>query len=239
MKTYKKLFFSTAVLLFAMISCNTENEPSDNPFATGTVKDIDGNQYKTIKIGTQTWMAENLKTTKYNDGTAIHNIIGDEAWGSFTTGAYCWYDNDEETYKNKYGALYNWYAVNTGKLAPKGWHVPTDDDWTILEDYVSTHTGASGCIVKALAARTSWDCEGYIGDLCNDPATNNSSGFTALPGGGRYDGGFGGAGHLTIWWSSTTNVTNLAWARELSSYGDFYRDDDTRYGGFSVRCVRD
>ena len=105
MKTYKKLFFSTAVLLFAMISCNTENEPSDNPFATGTVKDIDGNQYKTIKIGTQTWMAENLKTTKYNDGTAIQTVTGDEAWCSFTSGAYCWYDNDEETYKNKYGAL--------------------------------------------------------------------------------------------------------------------------------------
>lgn len=227
---------SIAVLLFTFATaCDKTDDPGGDFPSAGTVKDADGNKYNTVKIGTQVWMVENLKTTKYNDGTAIHNIIGDKAWENFTSGAYCWYDNDEEAYKNIYGALYNWHAVNSGKLAPKGWRVPTDDDWTLLEEYLSS----SGSVVKALAAKTGWDCEGFDGPLCKDPTTNNSSGFTAMPGGGRYDGGFGGVGQFTIWWSSTTNISNLAWARQLSTYGDFYRDDDTRYCGFSVRCVKD
>ena len=96
------------------------------------VKDIDGNKYKTIKIGTQIWMAENLKTTHFNDGTSIVQIDKYDDWKGLISPAYCWYANDS-TNKEVYGALYNWYAVNTKKLCPKGWHVPTDEEWKQLE----------------------------------------------------------------------------------------------------------
>jgi uncharacterized protein (TIGR02145 family) len=101
-----------------------------------TVVDIDNNIYNTITIGTQTWMKENLKTTKYNDGTAIPLIEDTTAWGVQPTPAYCWYNNDSSKYKNPYGAFYNWYVVNAGNLCPTGWHVPSDVEWTILTDFL-------------------------------------------------------------------------------------------------------
>ena len=108
-----------------------------NPGLTyGEVTDIEGNIYKTIQIGTQEWMAENLKTTKYNDNTEIPLITENSNWGSTTTPGYCWVNNDRTTYKNIYGALYNWYTVNTGKLCPTGWHVSTDAEWTTLVNYL-------------------------------------------------------------------------------------------------------
>ena len=110
----------------------------------GTVTDIDGNVYHTVTIGTQTWMVENLKTTKYNDGTAIPLVTDSTAWLNLTTPGYCWYNNDAATYKNTYGALYNWFTVNTSKLAPSGWHVPTDAEWTTLITYLGGETVAGG-----------------------------------------------------------------------------------------------
>ena len=98
------------------------------------VTDINGNVYHTVMIGNQVWMVENLKTTKYKDGTAIPNVTDNNAWSALSTPAYCWYNNDAATYKSTYGALYNWYAVNTGKLAPAGWHVATDAEWTKLAE---------------------------------------------------------------------------------------------------------
>ncbi len=103
--------------------------------AVKTVTDIDGNVYNAVTIGTQVWMVENLKTTKYNDGNAISNVTDDAEWHSLTTDAYCWYDNNPSTYKADYGAMYNWYAVKTGKLCPTGWHVPLDAEWTILVSF--------------------------------------------------------------------------------------------------------
>ena len=102
----------------------------------GSVTDIDGNNYKTIQIGTQTWIDGNLKTTRYNDGTVIPNVTDIYAWEALTTPGFCWYDNNEDTNKATYGALYNWFAVNTGKLCPVGWHVPTDAEWTTLTTYL-------------------------------------------------------------------------------------------------------
>jgi uncharacterized protein (TIGR02145 family) len=99
----------------------------------GSVTDIDSNVYRTIQIGAQTWMAENLKTTRYDDGNAIPNIIDNSLWVTLKTGAYRWYNNNKFAYKNLYGALYNWYTVRTGKLCPVGWHVPSDDEWKQLE----------------------------------------------------------------------------------------------------------
>ena len=126
------------------VNAQGESGLSNVVTATPNVVDIDGNVYHTVTIGTQVWMVENLKTTKYNDGTAIPLVTDNTAWGALTTPGYCWYNNDSATYKNTYGALYNWYAVNTGKLAPTGWHVPTDSEWTVLTTYLGGQSVAGG-----------------------------------------------------------------------------------------------
>ena len=108
------------------------------------VQDIDGNNYLTVTIGTQIWMAENLRTTKYNDGTAIPLVTDNTTWANLTTPAYCWYNNDAKTNGSTYGALYNWYSVNTKKLCPTGWHVPNDTEWTTLTTYLGGTAVAGG-----------------------------------------------------------------------------------------------
>jgi hypothetical protein len=109
-----------------------------------TIRDIDGNVYKTVTIGKQVWMAENLKTSKYNDGRAIPLVTDNTAWEALNTPAYCWYDNDESANKTKCGALYNWFAVNTNKLCPTGWHVPNDREWTNLPPLSGGYRYADG-----------------------------------------------------------------------------------------------
>jgi uncharacterized protein (TIGR02145 family) len=147
------------------------------------VTDIDGNVYKTIKVGTQTWIKENLKTTKYSDGTAIPNVKDNAVWTQLYTGAYCWYNNDAATNKVVYGALYNWYAVsatsNGGKnVCPTGWHVPSDAEWTALENYLiandynydGTTNGdrsTNNKIAKSLAATIKWNSFNRIGIIGN------------------------------------------------------------------------
>ncbi|MGC3977933.1 MAG: FISUMP domain-containing protein [Paludibacteraceae bacterium] len=168
---------------------------------------------------------------------AIPNVTNNDTWWSLSTGAYCWYNN-EVSYRATYGALYNWYAVNTGKLAPKGWHVPTDAEWTTLENYLIANgynydgstTGIK--IAKALASTTGWSTSTTAGAIGNDLTKNNRSGFTALPGGLRGSSGSGGTDRIGYWWSSTRYDAYDAWARYLGCYyGKYY--------GFSVRCVRD
>lgn len=224
---HKKISFLTFILLCAGII----------PLQAQTVKDIDENIYHTVTIGTQTWMVENLKTTHYYDGTAIPLATGDTTTKKMTTPAYCLYNNDGEDTKNKYGAFYNWYAVNTGKLAPKGWHVATDADWTILETYVKANPGASGSASKALAATTEWN-EGEIG---KDPTNNNSSGFGALPGGYLdYDGSFKTQTKSVYWWSSTRYNENNALYRTLNCFYGLLRGNNLKFGNvFYVRCVKD
>ncbi|MGC3978546.1 MAG: fibrobacter succinogenes major paralogous domain-containing protein [Paludibacteraceae bacterium] len=226
MKALSKIFFMMAMALPLLVGCEKDKDDADdndnttviNGITYGTMTDIDGNTYKTVKIGTQTWMAENLKTTKYNDGTAIPNVTNNDTWWSSTTGAYCWYNNDISN-KATYGALYNWYAVNTGKLAPKGWHVPTDAEWTTLENYLIANgynydgSLSGNKIAKALASTTSttgWSTSTEAGAIGNDLNKNNRSGFSALPGGSRYDDGFDGAGKGGYWWSSTQTGTSRA-----------------------------
>jgi len=209
--------------------------------ATPTVTDADGNVYHTITIGTQVWMVENLKTTKYKDGTAIPLITGNTAWAALSTPAYCWYNNDATTYKNTYGALYNWYAVNTAKLAPTGWHVPTDAEWTTLANCVSVNLGTPGSVAKALAATTNWITDTSVGAIGNDLTKNNSSGFSALPGGGRTTSGpFGLVGNGGYWWSSTESNSTYVWLRGMAyDYSGVDQFDANKTSGFSVRCVRD
>lgn len=198
----------------------------------GTMTDQDGNVYKTVTIGTQTWMAENLRTTKYNDGTAIHNIADADEWVAITTGGYCSYNNTTSTDTiATYGRLYNWYAVNTGKLAPEGWHVPTDAEWTTLTDYLGGISVAGGKLKET--GTTHWDSP-------NDETTNKT-GFTAHPGGFRLtDGAFSSIGIVGYWWSDAEYGTVTAWGRHMGYDGsNVYRYDYYKKLGFSVRCVRD
>ena len=234
---------SMITILFLVITFSTgyaKANDLNNP-TTGTVTDIDGNVYHIVTIGTQTWMLENLKTTKYNDGTAIPNVTDNKAWGKLSTPAYCWYNNDVSN-KATYGALYNWYSVNTGKLAPAGWHVATDAEWVTLENYATGNLGTSGTVAKALAATTNWNTYPDDGSIGNDLAKNNSSGFAALPGGVRVsDGTFGDLGDYGSWWSATKFLTTSnAWTRSLL-YGisNLNRRIGGNSYGFSVRCLRD
>lgn len=196
----------------------------------GTVSDIDGNVYHTVTIGTQCWMVENLRTTHYKDGTAIPNVTDNTEWGSLNTGAYCYYNNDVG-YKSLYGALYNWYAVHTDKLAPAGWHVPTDAEWQILIDYLGGQSVAGG----KMKATTLWSG-------ANSGATN-SSGFSGLPAGGRYyaDFTFIYLGAFGNFWSSTqSSLAGYALYRVLDTnsasvtIGNYIQTQ-----GWSVRCVKD
>jgi len=130
-----------------MLSGSCKKKDNNNP-TPSTVTDIDGNVYHIVAIGTQVWMAENLKTTKYNDGTFIPLVTDSTAWGNLSTPGYCWYNNDAATYKNTYGALYNWFTVNTGKLSPKGWHIPSDTEWETLITYLGGESLAGGIRVR-------------------------------------------------------------------------------------------
>ena len=185
-------------------------------------------------------MVENLKTIKYNDGTAIPLVTNNTTWGNLTTPGFCWYNNDSATNKTIYGALYNWFAVHTGRLCPTGWHVPTDADWSTLIVYLGGVNVAGGKMKST----------GTIGDgtgLWQDPNTGatNESGFTALPGGERTLGGaFLGIGTGGAWWSSSigdiagdTDYRYLEYDYNIVYFmgvgGDFLME------GHSVRCLRD
>ena len=199
------------------------------------ITDIEGNSYKTVYIGTQQWMGENLKTSKYSDGTTIPNITDNKQWAQLTTGAWSYYNNDAAN-NVKYGKLYNWYAVSpttngNKNVCPTGWHVPTDAEWTVLTDYLGGESVAGGKLKEV--GTTNWNSS-------NTDATNTSL-FTGLPGGYRYyDGSCGSIGISGFWWSSTEDDTYFAWTRYLYDVGgDAYRYGGDKRDGFSVRCLRD
>jgi len=216
----------------AMIFFSCQKKIKDD--SSATITDIDGNIYKTITIGTQTWLSENLKTTHYKDKVLIPLITNDTDWSKLSSDAYCWYDNDLESNKNIYGALYTWFAVNTGKLCPYGWHVPSDDEWTILTNYLGGQNVA-GHHLKEVGS-VHWEYQ--------NASVTNSSGFTALPGGRRIGYSFEGMNRIGYWWSSSICEdeyrSEYAWHRELSSIGGFIlRDNSLKRIGYSVRCIKD
>ena len=230
------------LLLILPIGCK---KTGDNP---DKVTDKDGNDYTWVTIGTQVWMKENLKTTKYTDGTSIPIVTDNTAWSGLTAPGYCWYNNNEASYKSTYGALYNWYAVNTGKLCPAGWHVPTNDEWTTLLNYLDlngfNYDGSTGGwkIGKSLAATTLWASSSTPGAVGNTdyPDKRNVTGFTAFPGGWRgIDGAVKDLGSWGFWWSDTEKDAANAWSRYLI-YNSTYGLDDisNKRCGFSVRCIR-
>ncbi len=209
--------------------------------------DYDGNIYRAIKIGNQIWTVENFRGIHYNDGTPIPNVTWGPKWQSLTNGARCYYNNDSVKYADKYGALYNWHAVNTGKLAPAGWHVPTDAEWIELENYLIANgynwDGSTGGnkIGKSLAATTDWNSSSDKGEVGNDMESNNYTGFTALPGGYRVSNGdYYFLGLNGCWWSSTESLASGAYSRHLGcNYPDLLRYGSNKAYGFSVRFVRD
>jgi uncharacterized protein (TIGR02145 family) len=214
-----------------------------------TVKDIDGNTYKTVTIGTQTWMAENLKTTAYNDGTTIPLVTDETVWTSLSSPGYCWYNNDETAFKGTYGAIYNWYAVdaagnNSKNVCPTGWHVPTKLQWTILTDYLTNngygYQGSGNDIGKSIANTSGWTTYTTAGTVGDDQISNNSSGFTALPSGYRgLNGGFDGINLSAYWWSSTElSATHVYYRRVYYLSISVDRDYAGSQNGFSVRCLK-
>jgi uncharacterized protein (TIGR02145 family) len=223
----------SAIILFS-INCSNPVE-SLKPVFGQPVTDIEGNVYQTVVIGTQTWMAENLKTTKYNDGTSIPLFTAATPMANFTSPGYCWYNNEPATYRNPYGALYNWYAVNTGKLAPIGWHVPTDSDWTVLTTNLGGLSVAGGKLKET--GTTHWQTP-------NDGATN-SSGFSAIAGGYCGNSGDFYSGGINVfgdWWSSTAdvNIVGNAFDRSMHSLSaEVTSATGPKSTLYSLRCVRD
>lgn len=212
----------------------------------GTVTDIDGNVYHTVTIGTQTWLLENLKTTKYRNGDAIPNVADNNQWYSLSTGAYCNHSNNANN-SATYGRLYNWFAVNdTRKIAPTGWRLPTIEEWTVLKDYLTNNGygyGGSGAdIGKSLASKTGWTSSTVDGSPGNNPSGNNSSGFTALPCGGRNNSGpfIYNIGEYSYWWSSTENNSNSAKTLNIiNDAGYSYLSTQYKNAGLSVRCIKE
>jgi uncharacterized protein (TIGR02145 family) len=225
------IVMATGILV---ISCSKPESRSlfseDEP-----VTDYDGNTYKTVKIGNQIWMAENLRTTRYNNGESIPEVVTDTDWAKLTTGAYCWYNNDIASC-TKSGALYNWFAVHDNRnLAPTGWHIPTDDEWFILEQQLGGRNTAGG----RMKSSTTWKSPNTGGD--------NSSGFAAVPGGFR-NGMYGNCDQFDIlayWWTATeSDITimedKLAWFRIVGyDNTDICRASINEKSGISVRCVKD
>ena len=250
--------FLAIAAIMVFISCNPDDEatntsggsgnsvgPPDetsewlNPNLNyGSVSDQDGNTYATIQIGTQEWMAENLRTTKYANGDPIPNVTDANQWSNLTTGAWVHYNNDSQ-YEIPYGKLYNWYTVaDPRNVCPTGWHVPTDAEWTVLIDYLGGESVAGGKM------KTTGNLEAATG-LWQSPnaEATNSSGFSGAPGGMIFPYAwedyynFGGGGY---WLSSSDPGESNARTRFLSNLnGGAFMSVGSKQGGSSIRCLRD
>jgi uncharacterized protein (TIGR02145 family) len=190
-----------------------------------TVMDFEGNNYTTVKIGTQTWMVENLRSTKLNDGTLISNLTNATEWMNATSPAYRWYNNDVVN-KPSYGALYNFYAMSNSKFCPAGWHVPNDAEWQTLIGFVGDVNTASNKLKEAGTAH--WN---------TDFGATNESGFTALPGGYYWAGSYYTIRYGGLWWSTNSTTTSSSYL-QLGSKCELITFNSKGYG-FSVRCIRD
>jgi uncharacterized protein (TIGR02145 family) len=261
----EKILFVLVCLLFTgcFQSCNHE-DPEEQPeqkepepeipkvvlpkVQNGYVYDIEGNFYQTVQVDSLPWwMAENLKTTKYNDSTVIPNVTDNTKWFNLTSGAYCWYNHDKNTYGNTYGALYNWYAVNTGKLCPAGWHVPSYYEWAQLLPYGGPALKETGY--------THWKevkdaIDPFFGTVIFHTATpgTNTTGFKALPGGGLSAYQFSAIGEYGLWWSSSTYIGNNNMESPVKFSLYYWINSSmltlsvsailSKNNGYSIRCVK-
>jgi uncharacterized protein (TIGR02145 family) len=240
MASVDMVYITGNLLKFTGTSGNYRTIISDIPTTSKNINfifvactDGDFNNYPVVTIGTQTWMAENLKTTKYNDGTAIPNVTDNTTWSTTTSGAYCDYFNTP-TYSATYGRLYNWYAVasaNPKKVCPAGWHVPTDAQLTTLTTYLGGEGVAGGKLKET--GTTNW--------LTPNTGATNTTNFTALPGGYRSTTGtFGLIGNTGYWWSATAGSSTYSWYYYMYfGNGTLKRLDHENHIGSSVRCLKD
>lgn len=222
-----------------------------SPVETGTVTDIEGNVYRTVKIGTQEWTTDNLRTVTYNDGTPIPLVSDSAEWKALVSPGCCFYNNETDTALNaKWGALYNWYVLNTGKLAPAGWHVPSDEEWNTLQNYLISNgynyngkINDQNLIAIAMASTTDWVTFESEGSPGKDLNINNSSGFSALPAGCRsIEGAFEERGYKTHWGCTTESELDTLQAVDHEVYYFFWYLGRLFYNknfGSSVRLVRD
>jgi len=237
----KNLFFIALVLSVTIFSCKKDDkEIVENEPAT-TVTDIDGNVYHTIVIGTQTWMVENLKTTKYRNGDPITHITDGSVWNVTTTEAYCDYDNNTANVST-YGRLYNWYAVSDNrKIAPAGWHVPSNEEFTTLINYLGGNAQAYNKLKES--GTTHWAADSLLGPN----AGTNSSGFLAVPGGLRGSccpSPFQAICTSGYWWTSSEyfpgmGTQNASHLYMLNSEIEVKIGNDYMLAGMSVRCIKD
>lgn len=190
-----------------------------------------GVEYATVKIGTQWWMAENLKETHYRNGSEIPYVTAAGDWSLLSTGA-CWMYNNNQANADVYGYLYNWYAVNDSRqIAPAGWHVPSDAEWQILIDYLGGDTVAGGKLKES----------GTVHWMDPNAGGTDEYGFAALPGGGRHDdGNLGALRYGCNFWTASAATTVQAWVRHMGyEHTEVYHDDADKRYGFSVRLIRD
>ena len=236
----KNVFLGIVIVL--IVGCSKEEAtPEATPEVPTTVTDIDGNVYNAIVIGKQTWFKDNLKVSKYNDGTIIPEVNDTALWSTLTTGAWCYYSKNT-SFGVEFGKLYNWYAIagihdaaslnDTSlrkKIVPLGYHIPSDAEWTVLTNALGSNAGGK---MKEMGA-THW--------AETNPETTNSSFFTGLPGGIRISNGtFYFIGEHGYWWSSTGIDPDIAWNRSLGYNSNIVcRSYDNKNYGFSVRFIKD
>ena len=237
--TYKLFTASLVLLLGFLVSCKKEETKVSTP-ETDTMTDIQGNTYKTVKIGNQWWMAENLKVTVFNDKTPITNIseaAADSLWTKSTKAAYCFYDNT-------LGALYNWKVIDNIKtIAPKGWHIPSDEEWKTLEKSI----GISASEVKKTAWRGNTEADKLLTKSMAPPENKdfafgtNESGFNGLFAGCRlFSGKINKEKNTAFWWTSTPSSEKEAWYRYIdANQKKIFRQHTYNSYGFSIRCVKD
>ncbi len=232
-KMLKFWMYSLLTIGFAIVLSSNKDKADNKNFVT----DIDGNKYTTVTIGTQVWMVENLKVTRYRNGDLIPYVSDNKSWNELTSDACCNYDNDSSN-ASTYGRLYNWYAVNDSrKLAPTGWHVPSDKEWAALEAYLGANNIAGGKMKEKGTAH--W--------VSPNPVAETNCGFKGLPGGIRtsYDnhpGVFAYIGQIGAFWSSTNRSESEAWMRFLTSYDKVLSSGELptyKIFGYSVRCIKD
>jgi uncharacterized protein (TIGR02145 family) len=214
------------LLIFITYSCKKDNpSPVDYTGQIGTVNDIDGNSYPTIGIGSQIWLAENLKTTKYSNGDLIGTTTGS------INGKYQWAYDDNESNVAIYGRLYTWYAATDSRnVCPTGWHLPTDSEWSTLTIFLGGDESIAGCKLKETGT-THWRSSNNL--------VTNESGFTALPGGCRAWDDFYNVGSSGYWWSSTAPTTSSFYRHIYDSDCALISDGIGYNYGFSVRCLKD
>jgi len=228
-KTYPDLKISLVLAVLFLLSLT--NCKKENNISYGSVTDLDGITYKTIVIGTQTWMAENLRSTKYQNGDSIPMVTNAISWGNLTTGAYCNFNNT--SYSDSiaaFGRLYNWIAVmDSRNIAPAGWHVPTDAEWEILANFLGGDSLAGGKLKEA----------GLKHWVSPNMGANNSSGFTAIPSGFNDPyGSFWNIGLGSFCWSASASPIG-AWHRSLSYDNRILRRGESyTHSGYSVRCLK-